>query len=635
MNPNLSPLTSQGATLSQSEMLGKLAEQGIKVSVNHESKAGMIEANGRQFSVKLVNVNGEHPLDADTMTQVATRLAYMLFSKDLLDQEFQGAKVGDQGIQLKDGRSISHEQAQTKELYQDMKTIMQERLTPTSSDEPVQQTEPKTIQQTEPKSLGKAEALEKQFIHATGLDQHVLNAINKYGVSKVIVDGAFSQERFEALEKAEQRTIQAQQNPKTSLNTRLKGFLSRLTQTNKIESARIKSSKHTVSNEVLSEKLKLASSEMKQYTTKMAMLQSARDGLTKLPREKQKEAKEAIKEREKAVKNHMSNLKALHKELSRYNLEENGDLKTKVDKHLPDLDSLVKASDPHAASLAYMQKHKLIPDEELNKKLNLASFEMKQYTKEMAMLQKTRDGLDKLTPDQQIGSKKAIEKKEAAIKNHMQNMKALHEELSGYNLKKNKDLKANIEKQLPDLESLVNASDPHAASLAYIEKYKTISDFQSGIVSGYTAAWSEKYPFRKPEEPANLIIGHQGLMERDPANKASYQELVSIFQELHSALEEASKTFGPATQGTVNGPIIRPETTTTPEIRDAQQALRDKIANLKQRAEGLTFTTNDSNKLPIPTVPNLGQFSVANLLAAFKKIDNDLTHFDNLRPRTV
>lgn len=637
MNSNLSPLSHQ-TTLSQTEMLGKLAEQGVKVSVNHETKAGVIEANGRQFTVKIVDVNGEHPLDANAMTQVATRLAYMLFSKDLLSNEFQGAHVNEQGIQLKDGRTISHE-TENKEIFQDINNIVQGRLESPSQEKPVQSQE-KPVQHTSQQSRqADAEFLSKKLGSAMGLDQTALNAISKYGVNQVMVNGKFSQEKFEALEKAGQQKIQAQQNPKTTVGTRLKSFLSGLTQTNKAETARVKPNKHTISHEDLSKKLGMMRSGTNQYAGDMVMLQKARDKLATLQSNQQKdsdeikEAKIDIKNRIASLKNQLADLKTLHKELSRSNFSENEKLRDETSTSLADLTSLVKTSDPLAACSAHLKKNKLIPNEELSKKLNMASFEMKQYTKEMAMLQKTRDGFDKLTPDQQKGAKQAIENKEKAVQNHMANMKALYEELSGYNLEDNKKLKTEIDKHLPDLETLVNASDPHAASLAYIEKYKTVSDFQSGIVSGFTAAWSEKYPFRKPEEPSNLIIGHESLALRDPANADSYKELVSIFKELHSALETASKTFGPLTQGTVSGPIIKPEARTTQEVKDAQAALKNKMAELKQRAETLTFTTTEANKLPIPTAPTLGHFSVINLVATFSKISNDLAHFDNLNPQ--
>ncbi|WP_068469707.1 RhoGEF domain-containing protein [Candidatus Protochlamydia phocaeensis] len=182
------------SSLSQGEIEKTLAQAEIKVSVDQEKQVGIIEVNGRKFAVQLVNVNNGTSLDSTTLERIANRVAYMLVYSNLLNKEekFEGATINRQGIQLKD-RTINHEGA-LKDAYEQLDSM----LTQTGSQSP---TTPTTIavQHQETEADKWVQSLERQGLIVPGQ----LEAMKKYGTSKVMVNGVFSPARVKELEEAE------------------------------------------------------------------------------------------------------------------------------------------------------------------------------------------------------------------------------------------------------------------------------------------------------------------------------------------------------------------------------------------------------------------------------------------------
>jgi hypothetical protein len=244
--------------------------------------------------------------------------------------------------------------------------------------------------------------------------------------------------------------------------------------------------------------------------------------------------------------------------------------------------------------------------------------------------------LGKLKQDPKA-SLEMLKQRENSVAQSLQTMKDLKQELAKYDLKSHQDIQESFTKLLPDLINLIEASANHtigSAAQAFIEKHKTKSEIQQGLVTAYTAAWSEKYAFRKPEEPSGLIIGHNSLSKRDPENEKSYKELVNIFQEVHQALSEASLTMKDVfsyTHGKVGTSYdFKSGQKMTPKLKTAQQKLNDTLEKLKNQSETIQFKTNQINEIKIPGINNLGELSLITLKETLNKIQKELKDFDKL-----
>ncbi|WP_075882882.1 hypothetical protein [Candidatus Protochlamydia sp. W-9] len=516
MNSNL-PLSSPYSQIDK--ITQTLESRGIKVNIDKESNKGVIDANGRKFAVSLINVNSDHPLDADTMTQIATRVAYMIFAKNLISEEFQGAKIDQQGIQIND-KNMTHEEANTKELYQDIQSIMQNKLSKQNADIAEAQIGVNTYTK---------QPIQKEFTppphpYLSQFTSDQLDAINKYGANKVMVGGQFSQSKLDALQQAEVKAA-AKGKVKTAKKegvTRKNGFI------------------------------------------------------------------EAIKTKVKTIKKDKSKLHT-------------------------------------------------ISNQKLQEKLTKIQFTLSDYAKNLLLLEQAREDLDKMlnhgaSKGEIDATKATISSREKIFKEQLKELQSAKNELASFKLEKNKPLLNEIRRIIYDMQNLLNASNTKTASHAFLEKYKTKQEVQQGIGNAYTAAWSEKYAFRNPENPGSLINGHNNLIARDPANKNSYENLVSILGEVHQALQEASTTFGPLfirEAGLMNASHkIKPDTTKTLAISAAQKKLFDKLEELKQKAKSLTFETNSQNELQ--GVGNFGEYSKLTLDITLSKIQKELQEFDAL-----
>ncbi|WP_068467188.1 RasGEF domain-containing protein [Candidatus Protochlamydia phocaeensis] len=163
---NIHPHSPSPSLLTQEEAKA-LAEAKISVKAEEGQKIGIITtASGRSFSVKLVSRDGSF-LNQTTLEQMAGKVAYMLLQNGLLTDQFQGARINQEGIALKKHQEgnkapegnktpekssskedilydnpIKHTEASLK-AYQALTTFARERLT--KSEESNRDTKPSDL----------------------------------------------------------------------------------------------------------------------------------------------------------------------------------------------------------------------------------------------------------------------------------------------------------------------------------------------------------------------------------------------------------------------------------------------------------------------------------------------------------
>ncbi|WP_068467295.1 hypothetical protein [Candidatus Protochlamydia phocaeensis] len=119
-------------SLVNSQELAGLQARGITVKADAQQKMGIIEVNGKAFSVKLASIQSDHPLDEAALTQLAAKVAYMLLMKDFFKDEFSGAQINREGIKdLRDHKIVPHHEegkADTSGHYQAIQNFIGQRL---------------------------------------------------------------------------------------------------------------------------------------------------------------------------------------------------------------------------------------------------------------------------------------------------------------------------------------------------------------------------------------------------------------------------------------------------------------------------------------------------------------------------
>lgn len=152
-NPTANPVIPSPLTADEKKLL---AEQQVTYKAVESGNIGVISFGGRTFNVKLSS--SDLALNASELEHLAGKVAVMLVSKQLLNNEFAGARINQKGIENLDGRKIVKFEDQddpAKKIYQELTSFVSQKalanLPQTTSERPEQSTATQIPKPTVPK----------------------------------------------------------------------------------------------------------------------------------------------------------------------------------------------------------------------------------------------------------------------------------------------------------------------------------------------------------------------------------------------------------------------------------------------------------------------------------------------------
>lgn len=124
-NPTANPVIPSPLTADEKKLL---AEQQVTYKAVESGNVGVISFGGRTFNVKLSS--SDLALNASELEHLAGKVAVMLVTKQLLNNEFAGARINQKGIENLDGHKIVKFEDQddpAKKIYQELTSFVSQK----------------------------------------------------------------------------------------------------------------------------------------------------------------------------------------------------------------------------------------------------------------------------------------------------------------------------------------------------------------------------------------------------------------------------------------------------------------------------------------------------------------------------
>ncbi len=140
-NPTANPVIPSPLTMDEKKLL---TEQQVTYKAAESGNVGIIAFGGRTFNVRLST--SDLALNASELEHLAGKVAVMLVTKHLLNNEFAGARINQKGIENLEGRKIVKFEDQddpAKKIYQELTSFVSQKalanLPPLSTSQPSEQ----------------------------------------------------------------------------------------------------------------------------------------------------------------------------------------------------------------------------------------------------------------------------------------------------------------------------------------------------------------------------------------------------------------------------------------------------------------------------------------------------------------
>lgn len=217
-------------------------------------------------------------------------------------------------------------------------------------------------------------------------------------------------------------------------------------------------------------------------------------------------------------------------------------------------------------------------------------------------------------------SKTMFTQMENQEKVYSENMKLLKDNIALLEAKK-PQLNDHQKEFLQHLKDIATNDNPAEKAQEWVVKNRSVTEDEQAVPTGYNTAFTadSKPTFYSACETSQLMLGHQILAEKDPANKKAYDDMSKLIDDLKEASDAARPDLKSQYEDDINAGkkvIKQKDLSLDPKAYEAIENLRDKIHILEQRLEKVKFEPTKYSKV--------GELSKLKYHEALKSLSNQL-----------